>query len=61
MQTKLNKSKKIILDTSHENKANKTGFAILSLSCKKFYIKPYFGQQAWNRNETLTNSKETHE
>ena len=41
MQTKLNKSKKIILDTRHENQANKTGFAILSLSSKKFYIKPF--------------------
>ena len=61
MQTKLNKSKKIIIETRHENKANKTGFAILSLSCKKFYNKPHFGQQAWNQNETLTNSKETHE
>ena len=61
MQTKLNKSKKIILETRHENKANKTSFAILSLSCPKFYIKQHFGQQAWNRNETLTNSKEAHE
>ena len=61
MQTKLNKSKKIIIETRNEIKANKTGFAILSLSCKKFYIKPYFGQQAWNRNKTLTNSKETSE
>ena len=61
MQTQLNKSKKIILDTRHENKANKTDFAILSLSCTKFYIKPHFRQQARNRNETLTNSKETHE
>ena len=59
MQTKLNKSKKIIIETRHENKANKTSFAILSLSSKKFYIKPYFGQQARNRNKTLTNSKET--
>ena len=42
MQTKLNKSKKIILETKHENKANKTGFAILSLSSKKFYTKPFF-------------------
>ena len=46
MQTKLNKSKKIILDTRQEQNANKTGFAIFSLSRKKFYIKPYFGQQA---------------
>jgi len=46
MQTKLNKSKKIILETKQEHKANKTGFAILSLSSKKFYIKPHFGQQA---------------
>ena len=61
MQTKLNKSKKTILDTRHENKSNKTGFAILSLSCKKFHNKPYFGQQARNRNKTLTNSKESHE
>ena len=35
MQTKLNKSKKIIKETKKEHKANKTGFAILSLSCKK--------------------------
>ena len=61
MQTKLNKSKKNILDTRQEHKANKTGFAILSLSCKKFYNKPHFGQQARKLNETLTNSKETHE
>ena len=59
MQTKLNKSKKIILDTRHGNKSNKTGFTIFSLSNKKFYIKPYFGQQARNRNKTLTNSKES--
>ena len=59
MQTKLNKYKKIILDTRHENKANKIGFTIFSPSSKKFYIKPYFGQQARNRNKTLTNSKET--
>ena len=39
MQTKLNKSKKIIIETRHENQANKTGFAIFSLSNKKFYIK----------------------
>ena len=61
MQTKLNKSKKIILETKDEHKANKTSFAILSLSSKKFYIKPHFGQQARNRNETLMNSKETQE
>ena len=35
------KSKKIILDTRHENKTNKTGFAILLLSSKKFYNKPF--------------------
>ena len=58
MQTELNKYKKNILDTRQEHKANKTGFAIFSLSRKKFYIKPYFGQQARNRNKTLTNSKE---
>ena len=61
MQTKLNKSKKIILETKQEHKANKTGFAILSLSSKKSYIKPHFVQQARNRNETLNNSKEAHE
>ena len=59
MQTKLNKSKKIILDTRHESKANKTGFTILSLSSKKFYIKPPFGQQERNRNKTITTSKKT--
>jgi len=61
MQTQLNKSKKIILETSQEHKTNKTGFTNFSLSSKKFYNKPHFGQQAWNQNETLTNSKETHE
>jgi len=58
MQTKLNKSNKIIIETRQEHKANKTGFAIFSLSSKKFYINPYFGQQARNWNKTLTNSKE---
>ena len=48
MQNKLNKSKKIIIETRHENKSNKTGFTIFSLSRKKFYIKPHFGQQARN-------------
>ena len=61
MQTKLNKSKKITIETRQEDKANKTGFANFSLSSKKLYIKPYFGQQAWNRKETLTNSKEAYE
>ena len=61
MQTKLNKSNKIIMKTRQEHKANKTGFANFSLSSKKFYIKLYFGQQEWNRNKTLTNSKETYE
>ena len=41
MQTYLNKTKKIILDTRHDNKANKTSFTLLSLSSKKFYIKPF--------------------
>ena len=59
MQTKLNKSKTITIETKLENKANKTGFTIFSLSSKKFYIKPYFGQQARNRNKTLNNSKES--
>ena len=35
MQTELNKSKKIIIETRQQHKANKTGFAILSLSKKK--------------------------
>ena len=61
MQTELNKSKKIIFETRQQHKANKTGFTTFSLSSKKFYIKPYFGQQARNRNKTLTNSKESHE
>ena len=61
MQTELNKSKKIIIETRHDNKANKTSFAIFSLSCKKFYNKQHFGQQARKLNETLTNSKESGE
>ena len=59
MQTKLNKSKKIITETRNESKTNKIGFTIFSLSSKKFYIKQYFEQQARNRNKTLTNSKES--
>ena len=51
MQNKLNKSKKIILETRKQYKAKKIGFAILSLSSKKFYTKPPFGQQAQNRNK----------
>ena len=39
MQNKLNKSKKIIIETRQEHKANKTGFSILQPSSKKFYIK----------------------
>ena len=61
MQTKLNKSKKIILEIRKQYKANKIGFAILSLSSTEFYIKPHFGQQARNLNKNLTNSKERHE
>ena len=41
MQTKLNKSKKIIIETRQQHKAMKTSFAILPLSSKKFYIKPF--------------------
>ena len=41
MQTELNKSKKIIMETRQEHKANKTGFAIWPLVSKKFYIKPF--------------------
>ena len=41
MQTYLNKPKKIILDTRYEKKSNQSSFAILSLSSKKFYIKPF--------------------
>ena len=41
MQTKLNKSKKSIMKTRQEHKANKTGFTNFSLSNKKFYIKPF--------------------
>ena len=59
MQPELNKSKKIIFETRKQHKANKTSFANFSLSSKKFYIKPYFGQQERNRNKTLTNSKES--
>ena len=51
MQTKLNKSKKIILDTRHENKANKTGFTLLSHPSKKSYIK-IFSDSAYEN--TLT-------
>jgi len=46
MQTELNKFKKIIFETRQQHKANKTGFTNFSLSSKKFYNKPHFGQQA---------------
>jgi len=59
MQTELNKFKKIIFETRQQHKANKTGFTNFSLSRKKIYNKPHFGQQAWNLNKTLTNSKQT--
>ena len=49
MQTELNKSKKIILDTRHENKANKTGFAILPLPAKSSTL-----------NHFRTEQRETH-
>ena len=39
MQTQQNKSKKIIMETRQEHKANKTSFAILPISSAKFYIK----------------------
>ena len=61
MQTELNKSKKIIFEIRQQHKANKTSFTNFSLSSKKFYNKPYFGQQARNWNKTLTNSKESYE
>ena len=41
MQTKLNKSKKIIIDTRHGYEDEKVGFTIFSLSIKKFCIKPF--------------------
>ena len=41
MQTQLNKTKKIIIETRKKHKANKTSFAILPLSSAKFYIKPF--------------------
>ena len=44
MQTKLNKSKKIIMKTRQEHKANKTDFTNFSLSSKKFYIKPFLNR-----------------
>ena len=49
------------MKTRKEHKAKKIGFTNFSLSSKKFYIKPHFGQQALNRNKTLTNSKGTHD
>ena len=48
MQTELNKFKKIIFETRQQHKANKTGFTNFSLSRKKIYNKPHFGQQARN-------------
>ena len=41
MQNSSKNSHKIDIGTKHENKANKCGFAILSLSSKKFYVKPF--------------------
>ena len=60
MQTKLNKSKKIIKETKKEHKANKTGFGILSLSSKKFYIKHFYIKHM-KQAKTLIISKESYQ
>ena len=59
MQTQLNKSKKIFIDTRHEYKANKTIFTILSLSSKKLCNKQHYGQQAQNWDKTLINMRDS--
>ena len=60
MQTELNKSKKIIIDTRQEHKANKTGFTIFSLS-RKSSILNHFQLKHKKKAKTLINSKEAHE
>jgi len=52
---------KNIIDTRHEYKANKTSFTILSLSSKKFYIKPFSDRAYANMLTTLTNSRKPYE
>ena len=59
MQTSSNNFHKICTGTKHVNKANKSGFAILSLPKKYLCNKQHFRLQARNRNKTLTNMRDS--
>jgi len=58
MQTSPNNFHKICTGTKHVNKANKSGFAILSLS-ENIYAINNISDQAQNRNKTLTNMRDS--
>ena len=58
MQTSPNNFHKICTGTKHVNKANKSGFAILSFS-ENIYAINNISDQAQNRNKTLTNMRDS--
>jgi len=58
MQTSSNNFHKICTGTKHVNKANKSGFAILSFS-ENIYAINNISDQAQNRNKTLTNMQDS--
>ena len=58
MQTSSNNFHKICTGTKHVNKANKSGFAILSFS-ENIYAINNISDQAQNRNKTLTNMRDS--
>ena len=58
MQTSPNNFHKICTGTKHVNKANKSGFAILSFS-ENINAINNISDQAQNRNKTLTNMRDS--
>jgi hypothetical protein len=55
MQFTSNDSQKITTGYRHKNKANRSGFAILSRFKKKLWTKQACSQRAINHNKTLSN------
>ena len=58
MQTKLNKSKKIILETRQEHKAKKTGFTISHFPAKSSILNHFQIKSIRKQAKTLIKSKE---
>ena len=58
MPNLVNKSQKIITDTRHKYKANRTGFPILSIFSNYIFNKQGFRQRARKHIKTLLNIKD---